>query len=218
MEHTLKALLFDLDGTVLDTRDLILDSFRYAYKKVIDPDTIPPDEKLLALIGIPLKTQMEMIAPDKSEELFEAYIENNVRVQDEMIKGFAGMEEALQALLDQGFRLGIVTSKRHEPAQHGLELMGLDSYFEIILGSDDTSEHKPKPGPLLEAAEKMGLAIEDCAYVGDSPYDMQSAVSARMFAIGVTWGIFTEQELRDAGAAVILDDISQLPPLFESAS
>jgi pyrophosphatase PpaX len=210
----LKAVLFDLDGTLLDTRDMILNSFRYAYAKVLGPDTLPPDDKLLSLVGIPLKTQMELIAPDKSEALLQAYLENNAIVSKTMLGGFDGVPEALSKLEEQGLRLAVVTSKRHAPAEQGLERMGLSSFFEFLLGSDDTAEHKPKPGPLLEAAERMGLSAESCAYVGDSPFDMQAARSAEMFAVGALWGMFTEQELVDAGAEVLLADIGELPELF----
>ncbi|MDR1088275.1 MAG: HAD family hydrolase [Coriobacteriales bacterium] len=210
----MKAVLFDLDGTLLDTRDMILNSFRYAYTKVLGPDTLPPDDRLLSLVGIPLKTQMELIAPDKSEELFQAYLENNALVCETMLGGFDGAPEVLSDLREQGLRLAVVTSKRHAPAEHGLELMELDSYFEFILGSDDTAEHKPRPGPLLDAAERMGLAASDCAYVGDSPFDMEAAREAGMFAVGALWGMFTRRELEDAGAEVLLADIRELPELF----
>lgn len=214
LELILKAVLFDLDGTLIDTRNLILDSFRYAYTTVLGPESLPPDEKLLSLIGIPLKTQMEMIAPDKSEELFKAYIENNVRVQDDLMREFDGLEEALLSLLTFGMRMGVVTSKRNEPALYGLKFMGLNNYFQLVLGADDTEEHKPKPGPLLEAARRMDLEVSDCAYVGDSPYDMQSAKSAGMFAVGVLWGMFTKDALLEAGADKIVAKPKDLPALF----
>ena len=210
----MKAILFDLDGTVLDTREMILNSFRYAYSTVFGTDTLPPEDKLLSLIGIPLKTQMEIIAPDKSEEMFEAYIKNNREVQHTLLKGFDGMAEALAALLDKGLRLAVVTSKRHEPAVEGLELMELAHYFELVCGSDDTKEHKPKPEPLLEAARQMGLTAHECAYVGDSPFDMQAARAASMYAVGVLWGIFSKEVLLDAGAEVLLSAVSELPELF----
>ncbi len=210
----MKAVLFDLDGTLLDTRDMILDSFRYAYTKVLGSDALPSDDKLLSLVGIPLKTQMEMIAPDRSDELFEAYLENNVRVHDTMLGGFEGAEKSLAELQEQGLRLAVVTSKRHEPAMRGLEKMGLENYVEFVVGADDSAEHKPKPGPLLLAASRMGLSTHDCAYVGDSPYDMQASRSAEMFAIGALWGMFEKETLLDAGAEVLLSHISELPGVF----
>ncbi len=211
----MKAVLFDLDGTILDTRDMILNSFRYAYTTVIGEDTLPPDEKLLALVGIPLAEQMELLAPGRGEELCKAYRVNNALVHKTMLRGFEGTEEALESLLQKGLRLAIITSKMHESALQGLTDEGLADYFEFLLGADDTPEHKPKPGPLLMAAERMGFAPEDCAYVGDSPYDMQAARSAGMFAAGVLWGgMFTEEELLNSGAQIIVPAMHRLPEML----
>ena len=207
----MKAVLFDLDGTLLDTRDMILESFKYAYTTVIGEDCLPTDAEILSLVGIPLITQMELINPDKSKELFEAYLANNATISDSMLRSFEGTEAALARLVEQGFRLAVVTSKRHGSALHGLECTGIDGYFEFLIGADDVAEHKPKPGPLLEAAKRMELPVSECTYMGDSPYDMAAARSAEMYAIGALWGIFSETELVEAGAELLLADISELP-------
>lgn len=212
----MKAVLFDLDGTLLDTRDMILDSFRYAYTTVLGADTLPPEDKLLAMVGIPLKEQMEIIAPNKSEELCAAYRENNARVHATMHQGFEGTEETLAALKQQGFRMAVITSKMHGSAVHGLELEGIDGYFEFVLGADDSELHKPNPEPLLMAAERMGLEPASCAYIGDSPFDMLAATSAGMYAVGAVWGMFTQQELLDAGADILAKTIDKVPEIFTS--
>ena len=211
----MKAILFDLDGTILDTRDVILNSMQNAYIQVLGRETLPTDKELLSLVGIPLKVQMGMLSADKGDELYDAYLEHNKKVQDSMMKGFDGTAETLALLRERGLRLGIVTSKRHEAAQHGLEHMGLADYFELLLGADDTVDHKPEPGPLLDAARLLGLDVKECAYVGDSPYDMRSARSAGMFAIGAVWGMFTREVLLEAGAEVLLSHISELPGILE---
>ncbi|MCL2530028.1 MAG: HAD-IA family hydrolase [Coriobacteriia bacterium] len=206
----MKAILFDLDGTILDTRDLILHSMKHAYVAVLGADALISDDELLSMVGIPLQDQMEHFSPEKSEELLEAYREENLKVQDAMLKGFSGMAAALTALKAEGYRMAVVTSKRNAPAVHGLEQMGLADFFEFVLGSDDTAEHKPNPGPLLDAAKLMGRAAEDCVYVGDSPYDMLAARSANMLAIGALWGMFSKEILLEAGAEVFISDISEL--------
>ena len=212
----MKAILFDLDGTILDTRDVILHSMQSAYTTVLGAETLPPDEDLLSMVGIPLREQMQRISPQNSKALFEAYLEENRRVQDSMLKGFSGTPEALSMLKDRGFRMAIVTSKRNAPAVHGLEHQGLMEYFEFVLGADDTDEHKPKPGPLLDAAKIMGLTVHDCSYVGDSPYDMLAARAAHMYAVGALWGMFSKEVLQDAGAEVFISHLSELPGLLES--
>ena len=211
----MKALLFDLDGTILDTRDLILVSMQYAYSTILGEDTLPSDDELLSMVGIPLMKQMELLSPEKSMELYDAYIENNSRAQDSMLKSFCGTADTLSALKERGYRLAVITSKRHEPAVHGLEVTGLAEYFEIVLGADDTTEHKPRPEPLLDAACLMGLTVDECLYVGDSPYDMQAARSANMYAVGALWGMFTKEVLLNAGAEVLISHISELPEVLE---
>jgi len=214
----LKAILFDLDGTILDTRDLILVSMQHAYTEVLGADTLPSDDDLLSMVGIPLKDQMQRLSPEHQEELFEAYLEYNARVQDSMLKGFCGTAVTLTTLKELGYRLAVVTSKRRAPALHGLEYTGLADYFELILGADNTTEHKPKPGPLLDAAKLMGVEASECSYVGDSPYDMLSARSANMFAVGALWGMFPKEALLDAGAEVLITHISELAEVLEERS
>jgi pyrophosphatase PpaX len=196
--NDITAVLFDLDGTLLDTRDLILASFRHATQEVMG--TTVPDEALLRLVGIPLAEQCRIFYPENPDLLCDVYREHNHRVHDELVRDFAGMKDALEELKGEGYRLAVITSKRHKLAWHGLECFGLERYFEILIGSDDFPEHKPEPGPLLEAARRMGLAPERCCYVGDSPFDMQAARSANMLAVGVLWGMFTREELLEAGA------------------
>jgi len=210
----LKAILFDLDGTVLDTQDLILHSMKHAFTAVLGADALPADETLLSMVGIPLREQMERFSPEHSEQLLAAYLEKNLEVQDSMLKGFSGTEAALAALIESGYRLAIVTSKRNAPAVHGLDMMGLTDYFEFVLGSDDTAEHKPKPGPLLDAARLMGLDVHDCAYVGDSPYDMLAARAANMLAVGALWGMFSKESLLESGAEVFVSHISELSEIL----
>jgi pyrophosphatase PpaX len=193
-----KAVLFDLDGTLLDTRELILASFRHATREVLGESL--PDEALLPFIGIPLIYQMRAIAAEHAESLLEVYREHNARVHDELIHYFEGTREMLNELSAEGRRLAVVTSKRNESALHGLAYFDLLEHFEFVIGSDDTAAHKPKPEPLLLAAERLGLASDVCIYVGDSPYDMQAARAAGMVALGALWGMFSREQLWEAGA------------------
>ena len=91
--------------------------------------------------------------------------------------------------------MGVVTSKRHWLAQRGLEICGLDSFFEFLVGSDDWLEHKPAPGPILHGCELLGIAPVQCIYIGDSPFDIQAANAAGCQSVAALWGMFTEEEL-----------------------
>ena len=209
---TRRALLFDLDGTLVDTEELILTSFRYATSSVLGSS--PPDEVMRNMIGIPLRYQMRKINEEHAEEMLLAYREHNSRIHDELIKEFPGTAATLAKLAAAGYRLAVVTSKMSESAQRDLRVFGLEGFFEFVQGSDKTDQHKPNPEPLLFAAETLGLSPEQCAYIGDSPYDMQAARAAGMLAVAALWGMFSRESLLEAGAQHELTRIEELPELF----
>jgi pyrophosphatase PpaX len=202
-----------LDGTLLDTRELILSSFRYATRTVLGEQL--PDERLLPFIGIPLIYQMQAISAEYVDELMRVYREHNARVHDELVQYFEGTRETLEVLRGEGRRLAVVTSKRNAPALHGLECFGLEGYFELLIGSDDTTSHKPDPEPLLLAADRLGIPITSCVYVGDSPYDMRAARAAGAVAVAALWGMFSHEELIEAGAQYEATTISGLPTVLQ---
>ena len=102
-----------------------------------------------------------------------------------------------------GYRLGVVTSKSKPVAMRGLEHYGLERFFETVVAYEDTEIHKPEPEPLLEAARRMEVPIERCAYVGDSPHDMNAAIAAGAVPVAALWGPFAERVL-EPGPAVAL--------------
>ncbi|MDR1712624.1 MAG: HAD-IA family hydrolase [Coriobacteriales bacterium] len=208
----LDAILFDLDGTLIDTKGLILRSFRHATRTVLD--RVIPDDVLMDMVGIPLRDQMEKLSPEHADELTATYREHNHRLHDELIRGFAGVAETLEQLAAAGLRLGVVTSKRNALAQRGLDCFDLGGYFELLIGSDDTSRHKPLPDPLLLAASRLSVEPARCAYVGDSPYDMQAARAAGMLAVAALWGMFERQRLLAAGAQLEATTFTELPALL----
>lgn len=203
------AILFDLDGTLVDTIGLILASFRHTCREVLG--YVPPDDVLLRNVGVPLRVQMEEFAEGRSDEMLTVYREYNALVHDEMIAEYPGTETTLSALHGAGFTLGVVTSKSRGPATRSLQVYGLDRFIDLLVTSDDTELHKPDPFPLLEAARRLGRRPSECAYVGDSPHDMTAAVAAGMVAIAALWGPFPERVL-EPGPAFAL---SALPDLLE---
>lgn len=195
------VVLFDFDGTIVDSGGMILASMRHATRTVLARDYT--DRELMANVGGPgLEAQMLAIAPDQAEELVRVYREHNEAIHDEL-ESCAGMEDVLRTLQEQGRRLGIVTAKRHRTVQLAFEHLPLAQYFDTIVAGDDTRVHKPHPDPLLLALERLAASAEEAAYVGDSPYDMQAAKAAGVRAIGVTWGkIHDRAALRDADVIV----------------
>ena len=196
-------VLFDLDGTVVDTVELITESFRHASRVVFGRAL--PDEQFMAYVGQPLMQQMRLLSPDHAQQLYDAYREYNLRRHDELIRSYAGIEPALLALRAAGRRLGLATSKSADTTEMAFRALGMREHFDVVVTASDTTAHKPSPEPLLLclerlAAQRPGEPIDPSAaiYIGDSPYDIQAGRAAGMATAAVTWGIFSRKDLEDA--------------------
>jgi pyrophosphatase PpaX len=180
------VVLFDLDGTVVDSGAIILASMRHATREVLGIEY--RDDELLQAVGGPgLEAQMAVLAPDRVDELVDAYRAHNEPLHDEL-EACAGMGDVLVRLKEEGRRLGIVTAKRRSTVELAFARVPLGHLFETIVGGDEAERHKPDPEPLLVATQRLGATPGDCAYVGDSPFDMRAARAAGMHGIAVTWG------------------------------
>jgi pyrophosphatase PpaX len=180
------VVLFDLDGTVIDSGAIILASMRHAAREVLGAE--PPDELLMAAVGGPgLEAQMHALAPDRVEELVTVYRAHNEPLHDELAC-CVGIDDLLVRLMGEGRRLGLVTAKRRATVELAFNVLPLRELFETVVGGDETKTHKPDPEPLLLAAERLNVDPKTCAYVGDSPFDIRAAKAAEMYAIAVTWG------------------------------
>ena len=206
----LQGVLFDLDGTLLDTYELILVSMRYATKEVLGVEL--PDAALMQKVGQPLEAQMKDYTDDPvlQEKLLTTYRTFNHAKHDEMVSAYSGTRETLEALRAAGMKLGIVTSKRHALAQRGLEVCGIDKYFTLLVGSDDFPEHKPAPGPVRYACEALGVEPARCLYVGDSPFDMQAGQGAGCSTVAALWGFFPEKVLEKENPSYLIRKRSDL--------
>ncbi len=189
-------IIFDLDGTVVDTVALIRASFRHASRAVLGRQL--PDEVLLAGVGRPLMTQMRALDAARAQELYDAYREHNHRFHDEMIAGFAGMEAALGRLKAAQRRLAVVTSKSADTTAMAFGAVGLREYFDVVVTASDTAAHKPSPEPLLLALERLGAAPDHAVYVGDAPVDVAAGKAAGVATVAVVWGVFSRAALAAA--------------------
>ena len=203
------VVLFDLDGTVVDSGSIILASMRHATREVLGQEYA--DEELMQAVGGPgLEAQLAVFAPDDVEELVRVYRAHNEPLHDRL-EAFAGMEEVLVRLRAEGRRLGVVTAKRRSTVDLAFARVPLAHLFETIVGGDETERHKPDPEPLLLAAERMGADPAQTAYVGDSPFDMLAAKAAGMYAIAVTWGrIHDRAKLEQVEPDAIIDTPAEL--------
>jgi pyrophosphatase PpaX len=185
-------VLFDLDGTVVDSGAIILASLRHATQTVLG-ETIP-DERLLATVGgSGLVSQMHDFDPERVDELVRVYTEHNKPLHADLAT-FDGMLELLEELKADGRRLGIVTAKRRATVELAFEKIPIERLFDVIVAGDETEGHKPHPEPLLTAVERLGAEPRDAAYVGDSPFDIQAAKAGGLAAIAVTWGRIHDRE------------------------
>lgn len=210
MPAPLEAVLLDFDGTIVDTTELIYQSMRHATSEVLGRDL--SREELLANVGQPLPRQMELLDPDRDEDLLNSYLHHNEEHHGTFIREFSGVGASLARLRDAGLRLAVVTSKR----RHSVE-MALNSFpelrdaIDVFVTMENTSEHKPHPAPLLRGLELLGgIPPERAVYVGDAPFDVAAARAAGMTSIAVSWGAFTEEALRSAGPDHLFRDFDSV--------
>jgi len=202
------VVLFDLDGTVVDSGGIILASMRHATRTVLGRDI--PDETLMAAVGGPgLEAQMRAFGGDEHvEELIRVYRAHNEPLHDGL-ELCLGMDDVLLRLSEQGRRLGLVSAKRRSTVELAFAATEIGHLFEVVVGGDEAPRGKPAPDTLLLALERLGADAADAAYVGDSPFDMAAAKAAGMAAIGVTWGGVHERALLER-ADVVVDTPEEL--------
>ncbi len=207
------TVLFDLDGTLIDSGAMILASFRHATSTVLRREL--PDEVFAAHIGgRTLEEQMRIIDAERTAELVLAYREHNEPLHD-ALQAFDGVEDLLELLAGQGRRLGVVTAKRRATVEKAFALQPIGHHLGTLVTADDTERHKPHPDPLLAALERLAAPPEEAAYVGDSPFDVQAAKAAGVEAVAVTWGgIHTRARLEAEEPDAIAETAEELLALL----
>jgi len=182
-----RIVLFDLDGTLIDSGPIILASMQHAVGTVLGRE-IPPAELQMSIGGQGIVAQMTAIDPDHVDELLDAYREHNDGLH-ETLEAFDELLAVLPGLKAEGRKLGIVTAKRHRTVGLALDRFpALASAFDVVIGFEDTSRHKPDPEPVMLAVERLGGTPREAVYVGDSPFDIGAAKAAGVFAVAVGWG------------------------------
>jgi pyrophosphatase PpaX len=205
----LPVVLFDLDGTVIDSGGIILASMRHAATTVLGRDF--PDDELMQAVGGPgLEHQMRSLDPERVDELIHVYRAHNEPLHETLVC-CAGMDDALARLKEQGRRLGIVTAKRRVTVELAFEHVPFGHLFDVIVGGDETERHKPDPQPIQLALKRLEARPEESAYVGDSPFDIAAGKAAGVFSVGVTWGrIHARERLEPEEPDAIVDTAEEL--------
>ena len=192
-----KGVLFDLDGTLADTIELILLSYRHTMRTHLGE--APPDERFLATIGIPLPTQLAGFARDASEaeRMRATYVAYQSEIHDELVEPFPGAASVLATLRERGTRLAVVTSKRSGVARRTLECCGLWESIDAVVCADEVERPKPDPEPVHLALERLGLAHEanQSLFIGDSPFDLRAGRAAGTHTAAALWGPFSREAL-----------------------
>ncbi|WP_010273032.1 pyrophosphatase PpaX [Paenibacillus senegalensis] len=206
----LQTLLFDLDGTILDTNELIISSFLHALDGQTRQERLTRDE-IIPHMGRPLIDQLRQFSGREDvEELVQAYFEFNLREHDAMAAAFPHVTEVISRIGDSGIKLGVVTTKRRETALMGIKLLGLASYIKVLISIDDVTEPKPSPEGVLKAIDLLQADPQTTMMIGDSQYDIQAGQRAGVHTAGVAWSIKGEQHLAQFKPDYMLHDMREL--------
>ena len=182
----IRCVLWDNDGTILDTTELILESYIRAIEGVLGIEATA--EEALAQFGKPLRDVMELYSVERAEELMDAYRDHNHEFHDEMIRPFPGILDALANVRRRGLAQGVVTSKTEWLTRQGLELFGLEGYIQELVGFESTEGHKPGPEPVLEALKRLDIDNGEALFIGDSEADAFCAQNAGVDFAFARWG------------------------------
>ena len=202
----IKAVLFDLDGTLLDTNELIFDSFNRTIIECVG--TTLEREEIVNFFGRPLKESFgNKFGHDnpKLDEYINYYRAINEQNHDNMCFAFEGVKELLTELKNRGIKIGIVTSKRGELARRGMEIAGIIDFMDVIITPESTKLHKPNPEPVIEACRILGIEPKEAFMVGDASYDILCGNSAGCRTIAVSYSLIELDTLKKSNPTYIID-------------
>lgn len=209
MTGNIKTMLFDLDGTIIDTNELIIRSFIDSLQGIVAADF--GREHIIPSMGQPLTDQMRLFSGlEDVTHLVAAYREINLRLHDEYVKAFDYVIDVIARLHGEGIQIGVVTTKMRLTTERGLKYVGLSDYIDAIVTIDDVVNPKPHAEPVSRAIELLGADPASTMMVGDSTVDIESAIAAGAIAVGVAWSLKGEQKLKEAGAHHIIHDMRDL--------
>jgi pyrophosphatase PpaX len=211
----LPAVLFDLDGTLLDSIDLILNSARYCFEKL--GRVAPSDKEWAAGIGIPLFTMLGRYSADEAELalLIAAYREYQVANHDRLTRCYDGVADAIRSLHAAGHELAVVTSKSEALAMRGLVHVGLARYIDTIVGCEASTRHKPDPEPVRIALHRLACPPEEAVFVGDSVHDILAGNAAGVRTVAALWGAGRREEMEPGVPTAYAATISDILPLLD---
>jgi pyrophosphatase PpaX len=208
MNSKINTILFDLDGTLIDTNELIISSFLHTLGKYY-PDQYKRED-VLPFMGPTLYETFGGIDPEQAEEMIKEYRRFNHENHDFLVKEFKGVKQTVEILKDQGFKLGIVTTKLLDTVIKGLKLNKLDPYFDTIVALDHVSKAKPDPESIFLALDQLNSSKEQAIMVGDNYHDILAGKNAGTRTAGVAWSLKGRDYLSQFKPDYMLDEMSDL--------
>jgi pyrophosphatase PpaX len=189
------TVLFDLDGTLIDSVDLIIDSYHHTFRQ--HGLSLTSRDELIEGIGTPLVAVFGRMTDKRSEidAWIATYREFNLAHHDTRIRAFPGVVDMVRQIHRGGRQLGVVTSKNNAGARRGLRLIGLEEMMSVVVGADDVTKHKPDPEPVQQALTKLGALPGETVFIGDSHHDVASGKAAGVRTIAVCWGPISRERL-----------------------
>jgi len=213
----IRLAIFDFDGTLADTQELILETNREVMRRMHAP--VRDDATIASTIGLPLKEGILTMYPDLPRETLPVW-ENTYRAVFDIFKErfvptlFPKVKETLAALHDRGLVLTVASSRRSDSLNAFLGNLGIAPYFSYVLGADNVTKAKPDPEPVLKTLRDLSIPASEAIVVGDMPVDIRMGLGAGARTCGVTYGNSDRKALREAGADAILDHFHQLLDLL----
>ena len=208
-----RAVLFDLDGTLVDSVPLIVESMRHAFAGRRRAPTVA---EWVCRIGTPLDGMIREWAEDEADValLKERYKEHQSSHHDAMMRAFPGVPGLLEALASRGTAMAVVTSKLESSATKSLSFLGLAGYFRAVVGLEATRRHKPDPEPVRHALAALGAAAGEAAFVGDSPHDVAAGNAAGVTTVAGLWGPFSREQFAATPPSAFADAVADVLPLL----
>ncbi|MET3576709.1 pyrophosphatase PpaX [Bhargavaea ullalensis] len=214
MADKINTILFDFDGTLLDTNELIIQTFMAVLGKHY-PGRFDRED-CLSFIGPSLKETFDSIDPAMTEQLVREYREWNAEMHDEMVAEYPAVTETLRLLKAKGLKLAVVSTKRRDVLARGMALMGVEDVFDCVIGLDDVTRPKPDPEPLQKAMDLLGAEPSRTLMVGDNSHDIEGGKNAGTRTAGVAWSAKGEAFLAKFEPDYMLHGMGDLLEIVDS--
>ncbi|MEH7492556.1 pyrophosphatase PpaX [Neobacillus niacini] len=208
MKNNINTILFDLDGTLIDTNELIISTYLHTLEKYFPGKYQRQD--VLPFLGPTLHEVFGAMDSERVEEMVLAYRTYNLANHDALVKEFVGVMETIETLKKKGYKLAIVTTKREDVAFKGLRLMKLDPFFDVMIAYDHVKKVKPDPEPIFLALEKLDSKPEETLMVGDNFHDVLAGKNAGTLTAGVAWTIKGRDYLAKYEPDYMLENMTDL--------